>query len=221
MNKITSLISRYTIGSCVNAKLIKSVSGTENIPAGNFIMAGNHASHVDYLIDCYLCTPRKFTIIGQVDKMKGCMKFLRDLAYGYAGVIPVNRNEYESRKQAIAKAVDMLKDGYCLIMYPEGTRTRDGKLHEFKPGVGRFCVESGAPVLPVAHLGTYEMMPPGAKAKISRTARIVIGKPMDFSKERQAAREFGKDSDGYRRVCADIAKKIEAEVAKLLEESYK
>jgi len=59
----------------------------------------------------------------------------------------------------------MVKEGYCLIIYPEGTRSRDGQLHKFKPGVGRVYVETGVPVVPSVLKGTNEIMPPDGKIK--------------------------------------------------------
>ena len=185
---------------------------------GNCILAQNHLSHLDWLIDGYLCAPRRFTFIGQVDKMTGVMGFLRDMLYGYAEVIPVNRKDKESKKRAIGKAIEMLKQGYCLIIYPEGTRSKDGQLHEFKPGVAKLHLESAVPVLPVAIEGTYELMPPGQKLKIKKIVTVSIGKPLDFLKEREEAKNLDKNSQEYYSLCSSVAKKIEDEV-RLLQSS--
>ena len=104
-------------------------------------------------------------------------------------------------------------------MYPEGTRSRDGNLQMFKRGVGKLYLETGVPILPVAMFGTYEMMPPGGKLKLNRSARVVIGKPLEFPAELVAAAKMDKNSDEYRRLCEKIAKKAEDEVRALLGKS--
>lgn len=200
----------------MKAKLLKEVRGKENFPKRNFILASNHVSHLDWFIDGWILTPRRFTFIAQVDKMTGVKKFFRDLLYFYADVIRVDRNDKNSKKQALEKAVKMVRGGYCLIIYPEGTRSRDGQLHDFKPGIGKIYLETGVPVVPTAFKGTYEMMPPGEKMKGEKMARLIIGKPMEFLKEKAVATGLNKDSAEYRQICTNIAKKVEEAIRKLL-----
>ncbi len=216
MKKIVSVLS-WILLAPLYYSMVKEVRGKENVPKRNFILASNHLSHIDWFIDGYFCTPRRFTFIGQVDKMTGFMGFLRDLLYGYAEIIPVNRKDGESRKQAFAQALQRLKQGYILNIYPEGTRSRDGKLHEFKSGVARLHLESGAPVLPVAVKGSYELMPPGQKLKIKKTVSLIVGKPLDFEKERNIASGLDKSSQEYHRLCDGIVKQIEDEIGRLLQ----
>ncbi len=216
MKKIVSVLS-WILLAPLYYSMVKEVRGKENVPKRNFILASNHLSHIDWFIDGYFCTPRRFTFIGQVDKMTGFMGFLRDLLYGYAEIIPVNRKDGESRKQAFAQALRRLKQGYILNIYPEGTRSRDGKLHEFKSGVARLHLESGAPVLPVAVKGSYELMPPGQKLKIKKTVSLIVGKPLDFEKERNIASGLDKSSQEYHRLCDGIVKQIEDEIGRLLQ----
>ena len=199
--------------------LVKKIEGKENFSKKrNYILASNHISHLDWMIGCYLCVPRKYTFIGQVDKMTGIKKVLRDLTYFWGSTIPVDRNDKESREKAAIAAIGFLKKGYNLFMYPEGTRSRDGKLQMFKRGVGRIYLETGVPILPVAMFGTFEMMPPGGKLKLRRTARVAIGKPLEFEEELRISKGIDKDSDEYLRLCEAIAKKTEDAVRNLLNE---
>jgi 1-acyl-sn-glycerol-3-phosphate acyltransferase len=216
MEKIVSILAYFFPASLIKFKLLKKVEGKENLPKGNFIFAANHLSHIDWLLDGALMPPRKFTFIAQIDKMTGTKKLFRDALYWWAGTIPVDRNDRDSKRKALETAIGMLKKNYCLIVYPEGTRSRDGQLHDFKPGVGKLHLESGVPVVPVAHKGTYELMPPGQKFKAKKIVEVIIGKPLDFSKERQIAAQLDKSSEAYRGLCADIAKKTEAAVRQLL-----
>lgn len=145
------------------------------------------------------------------------MAFWRNMLYGYAETIPMNRKDPESKRKAIASALERLKQGLILIIYPEGERSRDGKLHEFKPGAARLHLESGAPILPVAIKGSYELMPPGGKLKIKKTVVITVGKPLDFEKERIIAAKMDKKSEEYKNFCLDISKKMENNMRCLLE----
>lgn len=215
MKKIVSILSSILLFPLYYS-MVKEVKGKENIPKRNYILASNHSSHLDWFIDGYFCTPRRFTFIGQVDKMTGGAAFWRDRLYDYSEVIPMNRKDPESRKQALIEAAERLKQGSILIIYPEGTRTRDGQLHEFKPGVARLHLETGAPILPVALKGTYELMPPGGKLKVKKIVTVVVGKPLDFEKERNTAAKLDKNSDEYRKLCLNIAKRTEDNMRELL-----
>ncbi len=219
MNKTVSTISRALLGGMIKAVFIKTITGLENVPKeGNFIFASNHLSHLDWFMSGYIVTPRKFTFIGQVDRYNSGIDGIgRRLMYWYADVIPIDRTSDESKKQALAKGVEALKNGYCVIIYPEGTRSRDGKLHEFKPGISKLHLESGVPVLPVAFNGSYEILPPGGKLKIKKLVRIAIGKPVDLVGMKEKARRLDYSGGEYRQLCADAAKIIEDEVRALKE----
>ena len=200
--------------------VVKEVKGKENFSKKrNYILVSNHISHLDWLIGCWLCLPRQYTFIGQVDKITGIKGMLRDLMYRTGETIRVDRRDKDSRAKAADKAIDFLKKGYNLFMFPEGTRARDGKLQMFKRGVGKLYLETGVPVLPVAMIGTYEMMPSGGKTKLSRAARVNIGKPLEFPGELAAAAGLDKNSGGYQRLCEIIAKKAEDAVRELLNQN--
>jgi len=218
MNKIVSILSYYFLGPYMRSSLLKEVRGKENFPKRNFIMASNHLSHLDWFIDGWLLTPRRFTFIAQIDKMTGTKSLFRDLLYLYAGVVRVDRNDKESKRQALVGAIEMLKKGYCLILYPEGTRARDGQTHDFKAGVGKIHIETGAPVVPSAIKGSYEMMPPGEKMKGKKMVSVLIGKQLDFPEERAAAAKLDKSSAEYREICSKVAAKVEDAVRDLLKD---
>jgi len=219
MKKIVSLLAWVFPSSILKLLFVKSVEGKKNFPKGNFILAANHLSHIDWSIDGAIMTPRRYTFIAQIDKMTGVKKILRDLLYLWAGIIPVDRRDRDSKKKALARAIGMVKSGYSLVIYPEGTRSRDGQLHAFKPGLGKICLETGVPVVPLAHIGTYELMPPGQKFKAKKIVRMIIGKPLEFKNERELAQMMDKSSQAYYGLCTDISKKVEDEVARLLREN--
>lgn len=217
MDTLVSIASRTVLAFPIKRLLIKKITGLENIPEkGSFILASNHLSHVDSLMCGYLMTPRKFTFLSQTDQYSGLKKVLRNTVYCWGGVIPFNRKDSLSKKQAIATGITKLREGYRLVIYPEGGRSYDGIMREFKPGVAVIHLESGAPVLPIALKGTREILPPHGRFKITKSAEITIGRILDFSKERKQAVKLDKKSEEYRKICDNIAKKIENEVRGLL-----
>jgi len=217
MNRIVSIITWILLGWIFPTFLVKKIEGKENFSKKrNYILVSNHVSHLDWLIGCYVCTPRKYAFIGQVDKMTGIIGFCRDLMYTIGGVIRVDRNDEESKERAISKAIEMLKNGYNLFMYPEGTRSRDGKLQRFRRGVGRIYLETGVPVLPLAMVGAYELMPSGGGIKLRRSVEVKFSKPLEFPNELKTAAGLDKNSDTYSGLCEVIAQKAEDEVRKLM-----
>lgn len=216
MNRFVSFLSWVLLGWFFELFVVKEIIGKENFSKKkNYILASNHVSHLDWMIGCYLCVPRKYTFIGQVDKMTGIKGILRDLTYFWGSTIAVDRNDPDSKRKAAIKAIEFLKKGYNLFMFPEGTRSRDGNLQMFKRGVGNLYLQTGAPILPVAMIGTYQMMPSGGKMKLNRSAKVVIGKPLEFPDELGAAKNIDSNSDEYLRLCEAIAKKAEDQVRAL------
>ncbi len=217
MNRFVSFLSWVLLGWFFELFVVKEIIGKENFSKKkNYILASNHVSHLDWMIGCYLCVPRKYTFIGQVDKMTGIKGILRDLTYFWGSTIAVDRNDPDSKRRAVIKAIEFLKKGYNLFMFPEGTRSRDGNLQMFKRGVGNLYLQTGAPILPVAMIGTYQMMPPGEKIKLNRSAKVIVGKPLEFPNELEAAKNIDSNSDEYLRLCETIAKKAEDQVRRLL-----
>ncbi len=216
MNSFVSTISKMILGKPIEKWMIKEIIGRENIPEGNFILASNHLSHADWFVSGYVCAPKKFVFIGQTDQYNtGINAIWRRLIYWWASTIPINRTRGESKRQAMEQGVKMLKDGYRLIVYPEGGRAYDGVMKKFRPGVAILHLESGVPILPAAFSGTREILPPHGKFKLQKIVRINIGKPMTFGKEREIAAKLDKHSHAYHGLYADVTNKIEEEVRRL------
>jgi 1-acyl-sn-glycerol-3-phosphate acyltransferase len=99
------------------------------------------------------------------------------------GQIPVDRSGGEASERALVTGLRVLGDGRLLGIYPEGTRTPDGRLYRGKTGVARLALESGAPVIPTAMMGTFELMPSGRLLPRFRVRPgVKFGKPLDFSR---------------------------------------
>ncbi|HEY5401072.1 MAG TPA: lysophospholipid acyltransferase family protein [Trebonia sp.] len=160
-------------------------SGTENIPKkGGVIFAPNHLSYVDWGTDALFFQANgrypTFLIKDGAFKVKGIGPFLYK-----AGQLPVHRGRADAGL-VLKEAEKRLAEGAAVIFYPEGTATRDPELWPMvaKTGVARLALTSGAPVIPIAHWGTQEILPYGSK-KVKlfprKTVRTVAGKPVDLS----------------------------------------
>jgi 1-acyl-sn-glycerol-3-phosphate acyltransferase len=160
-------------------------SGKENIPkTGGVILAPNHISYADWGVDALFSYESgrfpTFLIKASAFEVKGIGKLLyKD------GQLPVHRGRADAAL-VLKKAEEALRDGACVIIYPEGTATRDPDLWPMvaKTGVARLALSSGCPVIPVAHWGTHEVLPYGTKdLKVfpRRTVYTRAGRPVDLS----------------------------------------
>jgi 1-acyl-sn-glycerol-3-phosphate acyltransferase len=214
MNRAVSWFCKIFLAPIVKFLFIKEVRGRENIPKRNFILATNHQSHLDEIINGYVCVPRRFHFIGQTDQYGGLTKLALYIIYFLAGVIHLNRKNKDSKREAVDQAIEFAKKGDSLIIYPEGTRTRTGKLGKGKWGVAKIFLETGTPILPAAITGTFELLPPGGKLKIKRITKINIGKPIYLEQELE-----GKSSPGgeekRRNFLIKTTDKVMAEIASL------
>ncbi|MCK9578172.1 1-acyl-sn-glycerol-3-phosphate acyltransferase [bacterium] len=208
MNTLTSFFCKIFLAPIVSILFVKGVKGTENFPKTNFILASNHQSYLDIIISAYSCVPRKFVFIGQIDKGKGFLAILRDILYFFGGVIGVDRHNEASKKNAIKLAIDHLKNGYSLIIYPEGKRSTDGTIQGGKWGVARLFLETGIPIIPARIDGAYELFPPRGKMKIKRNISFTIGKPLDLKDYFEKARWLDSTSDEYKEICIIITEKL-------------
>ena len=101
------------------------------------------------------------------------------LAMRFVGFVPVDRKGAEGGKRSIARAVRMIREqGYSFLIFPEGTRSRDGKLQPLRRGGFFLALETGAPIVPVTIQGTFELMPKGQKYARKGTARVIFHKPI-------------------------------------------
>jgi 1-acyl-sn-glycerol-3-phosphate acyltransferase len=134
--------------------------GIENFPAGGpVIVATNHLSFMDSLF-VPLCVPRRMVFLAKAEyfESRKTAWFFRAL-----GMIPVKREIKEKTEAALQAGTDVLSHGGVLGLYPEGTRSPDGRLYRGRTGVARLALRSRAPVVPVGLVGTREVMPKEAK----------------------------------------------------------
>lgn len=160
------------------------VEGAENLPIdGPAILASNHVSFSDSIF-LPLKSPRRITFLAKSDYFTG--RGLKGrLTAGFmkaVGQVPVDRSGGSAAVAALNTGKRILAEGNLLGIYPEGTRSPDGRLYRGKTGVARMALEAGVPVIPVAMIGTYEIQPPGQVVPKIKRVGVRIGKPLDFSR---------------------------------------
>jgi 1-acyl-sn-glycerol-3-phosphate acyltransferase len=160
------------------------VEGLEYVPhSGPMILASNHLAVADsfYLP---LVVTRRITFLAKAEYFTGTGlkgRFQRWF-YTAAGQVPIDRTDADSAQSALITAARVVGEGKLLGMYPEGTRSPDGRLYKGKTGLARLALESGVPVIPVAMIGTNVVNPPGSKMWRFGRVKVKFGKPMDFSR---------------------------------------
>ena len=175
-------LSRLVIGPTLHLLGRPRVTGLENVPAsGPAILASNHLSFIDsmylpLMISRPVVFPAKaeyFSATGPLGRMWAA--YLRS-----TNQLEIDRNEARSAQATLEAAAEILRGGDLFGFYPEGTRSPDGRLYRGRSGLGWLVMNTGAPVLPVAMIGTRKMLPPGASVPRPTRIDIKIGKPMEF-----------------------------------------
>ena len=161
-----------------------TIEGLENIPErGGAILASNHLAVADSFF-LPLLVPRRITFLAKREyfTQPGLVGFLKKQFFTGVGQVPVDRSGGSAARAAMDTATRLLREGKLLGIYPEGTRSPDGKLYKGKTGVARMALEAGVPVVPVAMVGTDRVNPIGSRMWRPRKIRIRIGEPIDFSR---------------------------------------
>ena len=159
--------------------------GTENVPRdGAAILASNHLSFSDHFF-APLPLPRKVVFLAKSEYFtgRGLKGLLSKAFFSGLGQIPVDRSGGEASERALRTGLRVLASGQLLGIYPEGTRTPDGRLFRGKTGVARLALEARVPVIPTAMIGGFEFQPPGRIApRLAIRPGVRFGKPLDFSR---------------------------------------
>ncbi|MEV4623783.1 lysophospholipid acyltransferase family protein [Asanoa sp. NPDC049573] len=160
------------------------VEGRDNVPAtGPAIIASNHLSFSDSIF-MPLEVRRKVTFVAKAEYFtgKGIKGWLVKMFFVGTGTIPVDRSGGRAAQAALDTQLRVLRAGNLAGIYPEGTRSPDGRLYRGKTGVARLALLSGAPVIPVVMLNADEIQPPGKVLPKIKRVRIRFGEPIDFSR---------------------------------------
>ncbi|GAA2067548.1 lysophospholipid acyltransferase family protein [Streptomyces albiaxialis] len=160
------------------------IEGLEHVPdEGAAIVAGNHLSFSDHFLMPAILR-RRITFLAKAEYFTGpgLKGRLTAAFFRSAGQIPVDRSGKGAGQAAIDEGLGVLRKGELLGIYPEGTRSHDGRLYKGRVGVAAMALGAGVKVIPCAMVGTFELQPPGRKLpKIGRVT-IRFGEPLDFSR---------------------------------------
>jgi len=164
------------------------IEGREHIPrSGPVLLASNHLSFIDSFV-IPLVAPRRVVFLAKSDYFTG--QGLRGMwmrwLFTATGAVPVRRGTHGAAQEALDAALDILNEGHAFGIYPEGTRSRDGRLYRGRTGVAWLALTAGCPVVPVALSGTQDIQPVGSRLPRIRRIAIRFGEPLDFSHLRDA-----------------------------------
>ena len=158
------------------------VKGLRNVPAkGPVIIASNHLSFSDSIF-MPLVVPRKVTFLAKSEYFTspGPKGLLKKLTFIALGQVPVDRSGGRRSEAALITGLQVLAKNECLGIYPEGTRSPDGRLYKGRTGIARIAIESGAPIIPVAMFNTEKIQPTGKVIPKIMRVKMVFGEPMFF-----------------------------------------
>lgn len=178
------LLKYLLLGPLLRLVFRPRIEGLENVPdSGPAIVAGNHLSFSDHFLMPAMLR-RRITFLAKAEYFTGPGLKGRLTAFFFrsAGQIPVDRSGKEAGQAAIREGLKVLRRGELLGIYPEGTRSHDGRLYKGKVGVAVMALKAGVPVVPCAMIGTFEAQPPGKVIPNVRPVTIRFGRPLDFSR---------------------------------------
>lgn len=158
------------------------VKGLRNVPgSGPVIIASNHLSFSDSIF-MPLVVPRKVTFLAKSEYFTspGPKGFFKKLTFIALGQVPVDRSGGRRSEAALIAGLKVLADGKCLGIYPEGTRSPDGRLYKGRSGIARLAIDSGAPIIPVAMFNTEKIQPTGTLMPKVMRVEMIFGEPMYF-----------------------------------------
>lgn len=188
--------------------------GLENIPKeGAVILASNHLSFVDSIF-LPLVVDRRVVFLAKSEYFtgKGLKGWLTRIFFEASGQLPIDRSGGKASEASLNTGLQVLAEGKVLGIYPEGTRSPNGILYRGRTGIARLVLEAGVPVIPVAMVGTAEVMPIGSKLPRIRRIGIILGEPLDFS------RFDGLESDRF--ILRSVTDEIVDEIRRLGGQEY-
>jgi 1-acyl-sn-glycerol-3-phosphate acyltransferase len=208
------LMKTVVLGPVLRMVFRPWVQGLSNVPeTGGAILASNHLSFSDSIF-LPLAVDRKVTFLAKADYFtgRGAKGRLTAAFFRLADQLPIDRSGGRASDAALRTGLKVLNQGNLLGIYPEGTRSPDGRLYRGKTGVARMALEAGVPVLPVAMVGTDKAQPIGRRIPKVVRIGVRIGKPLDFS------RYEGMEDDRF--VLRSITDEIMYELMQLSGQEY-
>jgi 1-acyl-sn-glycerol-3-phosphate acyltransferase len=208
-------VTKYTLGVALKIVFRPWSRGRRNMPRrGPVILASNHLSFADHFFGA-LPLPRKVVFLAKSEYFtgRGLKGLVSKAFFSGVGQIPIDRAGGEASERALRSGLRVLAAGHVLGIYPEGTRSPDGRLYKGRTGVARVALESRAPVVPCAMINTFEFLPSGSfRPKLRIRPGVIFGEPLEFS------RYYGKESD--RAVLRAVTDEIIQHIQKLSGQEY-
>jgi 1-acyl-sn-glycerol-3-phosphate acyltransferase len=178
MRSFLYLLAKFIGFFVYNVFFLIEVKGRENFPEkGGFIVASNHLSYLDPPTIGFVC-PRKLYYFAKSSLFE--IKILSFLVRSL-GAIPIDRED--PMPIVLKRVVDILRRGEGLVIFPEGTRSKDGLIKDGKPGVGFLAIKSKVPVIPLRLIGTDKALPINSKFIRLKKIKVIVGKPLYFKEE--------------------------------------
>jgi 1-acyl-sn-glycerol-3-phosphate acyltransferase len=178
------ILKNFLLGPILKALFRPWVRGMENIPStGPVILASNHLSFSDSIF-LPLQTRRPVVFLAKSEYFtgKGLKGALTRWFFRATGQLPIDRSGGKASEASLNTGLRVLGQGQVLGIYPEGTRSPDGRLFRGRTGIARMALESKVPVIPVAMIDTEKVQPIGRKLPRIRRIGIIVGEPLDFSR---------------------------------------
>lgn len=207
-------LKNLVVGPLVKTVFRPWIQGAENIPrTGAVILASNHLSFVDSVF-LPILIDRKVTFLAKSDYFtgRGIKGFFVKAFFRGTGMLPIDRSGGKASEASLNTGLRVLAEGEVLGIYPEGTRSPDGKLYRGRTGVARMVLEGHVPVIPVAMIDTEKVMPTGTLMPKVRRVGVIVGEPLDFS------RFEGLEGDRF--ILRAVTDEIMVELARISGQEY-
>ena len=194
---------------------IRKIDGLENIPKDKpFIIAANHASYYDALLPAVIIAPRINKIVHPMVNSYYWKPFITRFFLGLWEAIPVyvgkEKDAKEKNKEAFEKALIYLKKKEPVMIFPEGTRSHDGKLKKAYPGAAKLALKSKMQVLPIGVIDSFKVLPRGAIFPRFARCEVNIGKPMNFNYNKKTTKK----------IIDETTRSIMKQIARLIKQKY-
>lgn len=213
-------LKKVLLGPAMRCTFHHQVIGLKNVPhRGPAILASNHLTFLDSIF-VPLAVPRQMFYLAKADYFTtgGIKGKAMKAFFSGVGQIPINRSGGAKSSAAVDQGVEVLREGKLLGIYPEGTRSPNGRLYRAKTGVARIALAAKVPVIPVGQIGNEDVQPLGQNGIRLRkngkkiTVKTIIGKPIDLS-------PYYESADCYETL-REVADLIVAEIQKLTQQEY-
>ena len=210
----------YPLGRILIAPVYKlwlrKAEGIENVPSkGTYIIAANHSSYYDALLIPSIIAPKIEKEIHALANSYYWKPFITKIFLNLWEAIPVyvdkEKNSKQKNKESAEKAINYLKNNELVMIFPEGTRSHDGKLKKAFPGVAKLALKAKVPVLPVGIIGSNKVLPRGKIFPRFARCDVKFGKLMHFDKYYKKQNE---------KAFEDVTRQIMKQIAKLVNQEY-